>query len=344
MTAPLSGLAARHPGLAAATRPGLSRRLLTFPALTFHPFTALPSLLAPGDLVVVNDAATLPASLSGTVRGLPIELRLSGQRPDGAWEAVAFGAGDWHVDTDLRPPPPALIVGDTISFDALTAAVVEVSHPRRPVVTFAASTAGFWQNLYQSGRPVQYRHLDVPLDVWDVQTAYAGPPWAVEPPSAGLGLSVALIAEMRARGIDVAAVTEAAGLSATGDAALDAALPFPERYLVPARTWELVTRARARGTRVVAVGTSVVRALETVARTGLLAGVTDLHLSATNPVRVVTGLLTGVHAPGTSHHALLDAVLAGNALAPDGFRALGDRAARLGLRDHEFGDSVLILG
>ncbi|MES2642288.1 MAG: S-adenosylmethionine:tRNA ribosyltransferase-isomerase [Myxococcota bacterium] len=334
MTAPLSGLAA-------ATRPGLSRRLLTFPALTLHPFAALPGLLAPGDLVVVNDAATLPASLSGTMRGLPIELRLSGQRADGAWETVAFGAGDWHVDTDRRGAPPELVVGDHVRVGALIAEVVEVPHPRRPVVVFDGG-GDFWHALYQFGRPVQYRHLDDTLDIWDVQTAYAGPPWAVEPPSAGLGLTVALIAALRARGVEVAALTEAAGLSATGDAELDAALPFPERYAVPARTWELVERAR--GARVVAVGTSVVRALETVARSGVLAGVTDLHLSATNPVRVVTGLVTGVHAPGTSHHALLDAVLVGNNLPREGLRALGDRAATLGLRDHEFGDGVVILG
>ncbi|MDP2308025.1 MAG: S-adenosylmethionine:tRNA ribosyltransferase-isomerase [Pseudomonadota bacterium] len=335
MTAPL-------PSLVAANRPGLARRLLTFPALELHPFGALPRLLAPGDLLVVNDAATLPASLSGTVRGLPIELRLSGQRPDGAWETVAFGRGDWHVDTDLRAPPPALVVGDKVALGALTAVVLEVSHPRRPVVVLDAGAAAFWHALYQSGRPVQYRHLDDTLDVWDVQTPYAGPPWAVEPPSAGLGLTITLIGELRARGIEVVSLTEAAGLSATGDPDLDAALPFPERYAVPAATWEAVERARAG--KVIAVGTSVVRALETVARTGVLAGVTDLHLSAANPVRVVGGLVTGVHAPGTSHHALLDAVLVGNGLDRAGLRALGERAAILGLRDHEFGDGVLMRG
>ncbi|MDP2316681.1 MAG: S-adenosylmethionine:tRNA ribosyltransferase-isomerase [Pseudomonadota bacterium] len=335
--------------LRAADRPGLPRRLLTFPALTLHPFAALPSLLAPGDLVVVNDAATLPASLTGTVRGAPIELRLSGQRPDGAWEAVRFGAGDWHVDTDLRDPPPAVLPGDRLAFATLTAVVVAVPHPRRVVVRFDGPADTFWPALYREGHPVQYRHLAAALDVWDVQTPYAGPPWAVEPPSAGLALTVALIGALRARDVDVVALTEAAGLSATGDTDLDAALPFPERYAVPAATWSAVERTCARrhatGTgRVVAVGTSVVRALETVARTGVLAGVTDLHLGADNPVRVVHGLVSGVHAPGSSHHALLDAVLVGNGLDRAGLTTLGERAADLGLRDHELGDGVLILG
>ncbi len=320
--------------------PGHVRRLLAFPTSTVHPYADLPALLEPGDLVVVNDAATLPASLTGqTAAGEAIEVRLAGRRADGDWETVAFGAGDWRTDTDLRPNPPSLRTGDALRFGPLVATVVAVPHARRPTLRFVATDDDFWRLLYAVGRPVQYRHLPAALDVWDVQTPFSGPPWAVEPPSAGLALTLDVLAGLRARGVDVATITEAAGLSATGDAALDAALPFAERYAVPAATWAKVQACRGR---VIAVGTSVVRALETVARTGELAGWTTLKLSAANLVRVVSGLVSGVHAPGTSHLGLIEAMLAGNGL-PE-WSEMGEEAAALGLRDHEFGDGVLILG
>ena len=352
MTTPLSGRPSRRGSraLRPARSPGHVRRLLTFPERALHRFEDLPDRLAPGDLLVVNDAATIPASLHGfSPAGLPLELRLSGQNLDGTWSAVALGAGDWRTDTDLRPAPPALSVGDQVRFVApgpagagtLRAVIVQLADDRRPVLRFSAPEAELWSLLYRFGRPVQYRHLAVALDVWDVQLRFAGPPLAVEPPSGGLGLTLGLLGRLRARGVQVCAISEAAGLSATGDPTLDASLPFPERYIVPASTWAAVSDTRARGGRVVAVGTSVVRALESVARTGRLDGVTALKLAALNPVQVVDGLLSGVHAPGTSHYALLDAVLVGNGLPP--WADLGESAAALDLHDHEFGDAVLIL-
>lgn len=349
-------MTAPHPTLTPASGPGHHRRLLTFPDGELHPFEALPTLLAPGDLVVVNDAATLPASLAGhTQGGEPIEIRLSGRSGD-SWETIAFGPGDWRMDTDLRPAPPDLHVGDVLYFQnapqaphpdrahlcqELHALVVALPHPRRPVLKFLSDEDHFWRLLYAIGRPVQYRHLATDLDIWDAQTRYGGPPWAVEPPSAGMGLTTGTIAAMRAHDIAVASLTEAAGLSATADPALDASLPFPERYTVPPATWAQVQARIGTRQRLVAVGTSVVRALETVARTGALSGVTSLRLSASNPTRVVNGLLSGVHADGTSHRDLLDAVLLGNGLPA--WPEMHRRAAALGLRDHEFGDGVLLL-
>jgi S-adenosylmethionine:tRNA ribosyltransferase-isomerase len=383
-------MTARHSALTPATGPGHHRRLLTFPAGELHPFEALPRLLAPGDLIVVNDAATLPASLAGhTQGGAPIEIRLSGRSGD-TWETIAFGPGDWRTDTDLRPAPPDLHVGDVLHFHRvpkppypdreqnvpdppypdreqnvpdppypdreqnvpdppypdrehadLAARIVALPHPRRPVLKFLVDEGDFWRLLYAVGRPVQYQHLATDLDIWDAQTRYAGPPWAVEPPSAGMGLTTGTMAELRAHGIAVASITEAAGLSATGDAALDASLPFPERYAVPPATWHQVQARIGTRQRVVAVGTSVVRALETVGRTGVLTGVTSLRLSASNPTQVVDGLLSGVHADGTSHRDLIDAVLLGNGLPA--WPEMRRRAATLGLRDHEFGDGVLLL-
>ena len=141
----------------------------------------------------------------------------------------------------------------------------------------------------------------------------------------------------------VASVTHAAGLSSTGDAALDAALPLPERFEVPKATVEAIARARAAGGRIVAVGTSVARALEgaAVQHGGVLVaatGETDLLLGPGYRPSIVDGLLTGVHERSASHYALLQAFAPGDLLA----RA-SDHAEQSGYLSHEFGDSWLVL-
>lgn len=305
----------------------------------------LPSLLAPGDLMVLNDAATIPASLFGRLRGRPIELRLAGERDDGDWDAVLFGEGDWRTRTEHRPAAPDAHPGEVLSLgdsDDFSATVIAVSPRFSRLLTVRLNVTGdaMWQRLYRHGRPVQYAHVREALPLWHVQTPYAARPWAVEMPSAGRALRPSLLAALRAREISLATITHAAGLSATGDDALDAALPLPERYEVSLRTVEAVRACRARGGRVIAVGTSVVRALESAARDGELRaaqGVTDLILGAASTLRVVDGVLTGLHEPGTSHHALLGAFVTPALLE----RSL-EEAAREGYLLHEFGDSALV--
>jgi S-adenosylmethionine:tRNA ribosyltransferase-isomerase len=306
----------------------------------------LPWRLEPGDLLVVNDAATLPASLSARgPGGEAIEVRLAGQGDDGLWSAVLFGAGDWRQRTEDRPAPAPIARGDRLAFgQELTARVRGVSDrsPRLVDLRFDAEGPALWSALYRLGRPVQYSYLAGAVPLGAVQTPYASRPWAVELPSAGRPLGVGLLIELRRRGIAMARVTHAAGLSATGDAALDAALPLPERFDVPAETVEAVRRTRARGGRVVAAGTTVVRALEgSAAASGELVagpGITDLVVSAGYPLRVVDGLLTGLHEPGSSHYRLLEA-FAPEALLERAFR----HAEGAGYLAHEFGDSSLIL-
>jgi S-adenosylmethionine:tRNA ribosyltransferase-isomerase len=333
----------------------------------------LRSLLRAGDLVVVNDAATLPASLRGWSRHGPLELRLAGppssswsggdgravaladaSRPESfsaaGWPAVLFGPGSWRERTEDRRPPPVLGEGEWIELGepgaggGLRARVVSVSSlsPRLVGVRFDRDGASLWAALFRVGRPVQYSYLRGALPLWHAQTAFAGRPVAAEMPSAGRPLRVAQLQSLRAGGVRLAWVTHAAGLSSTGDPALDAALPLPERSELPSETVDAVARARASGGRVVAVGTSVVRALEAAWREGeLRAGerVTDLRIGPGFTPRVVSGLLTGLHVPGESHFELLQA------LAP---RALLEAAARhaasRGYLGHEFGDACLILG
>jgi S-adenosylmethionine:tRNA ribosyltransferase-isomerase len=307
----------------------------------------LPRELRRGDLVVLNDAATLPASLGGRgPAGEDIEVRLAGLAQAGDWWAVLFGAGDWRTRTEDRPPPPLLAVGDRVFLGGdLTAEVrrVDDRSPRLVSLVFDRAGAALWSALYRHGRPIQYSHVRAPLALWHVQTGYAGRPWAAELPSAGRPLTAAALLDLRRRGVGLATVTHAAGLSSTGDAALDARLPLPERFDVPARTVTAVADARARGGRVVAVGTSAVRALEgQAARNGgrLRAGTgtTDIVIGASHVLRVVDGLLTGLHEPGSSHFELL------RAFAPEALlREALAHAESLGYLGHEFGDSSLVL-
>lgn len=305
----------------------------------------LATWLEPGDLLVVNDAGTLPASLSArTADGAPLEVRLAAERAPGVWEAVLFGDGDWRERTEDRPAPPRLGPGSLLVFaGGLRARVVAFSKisPRLVQLRFEQDADAFWSGLFREGRPVQYSHLTGRLELWDTQTAYAARPWAVEAPSAGLPLTNGLLAELRRLGVAIAPVTHAAGLSATGDPALDAALPLPERYEVGERAVTAVVAARSRGGRVVAAGTSVVRALESATGPrGLEArsGVTRLRLGPSHRLRSVDGLLTGLHEPGTSHFELLRAFLP--ALALETAHAHAEARGYLG---HEFGDAMLVL-
>lgn len=321
----------------------------------------LAELLSAGDLLVVNDAATLPASLLGRDDlGRPVEARLAaladapagdGPRDQGlSFFAVLFGAGDWHQRTEDRPPPPVLPVGAGLRFGAsgaLRAEIVAVSplSPRLVRLRFRPSGGGdddVWARLYRQGRPVQYSYLAHELPLFAVQTVYAARPWAFEMPSAGRPLSWETLLALRRKGVGWASLTHAAGLSSTGDATLDAALPLPERFDIPAATVDAIGATHARGGRVIAVGTTVVRALEGAFQlAGALRagpGTTDLRIGAGFRLRVVDGLLSGTHAPGESHFDLMRAFASEQVLA----RAAA-RAEEAGFSTHELGDAMLIL-
>lgn len=317
----------------------------------------LPALLRAGDLLVVNDAATLPASLRARVAGgAPLELRLTGGLVGPLARAVLFDADDWRTPTERRRAPPRLAVGDRLLFEApgpaghvpndpsgLRAELVAVDPRAARLVTlrFDRGDAALWSALYRLGRPIQYSYLREPLALWSVQTGFAARPWAAEMPSAGRPLSWETLLGLRRAGVELAALTHAAGLSSTGDPRLDALLPLPERYELPAATVAAIARARARGGRVIAVGTTVVRALEGSAhehgapRAG--PGETDLVLGADFVPRVVDGLLTGMHDPGASHFQLLRAFAGAPVLL-----AAWRHASAAGYLQHEFGDATLL--
>ena len=313
------------------------------------PRTAFVEFLRPGDLVIANDAATLPASLQGVhvETGAAIEVRLVGRpslKPEDVtrFSAVVFGEGDYRTRTEDRPPPPPFAAGDHLTLGPLHATVERLlGHSRLLSLLFEGAPDEVWAGLARHGRPIQYAHLKTPLALWDVWTRIAGPPVAFEPPSAGFALDWHALAAMRERGVEFATITHAAGISSTGDDELDHLLPFDEPYSIPAATAQAVRRAKERGRRVVAVGTSVVRALEHAAtgdgqvRAG--EGLATQHIGPASRLRVVDAILSGTHEPGTSHYELLRAFLDDATL-----RRTSEELDAGGYRTHEFGDSVLI--
>jgi S-adenosylmethionine:tRNA ribosyltransferase-isomerase len=338
------------PATAAVQRPA-DARLLEIRAggtLHHHPRSALPALLRRGDLLVANDAATLPASLHGVHQpsGAAIEVRLAG-RPTLAvdavrdFSAVVFGAGDHRTRTEDRPPPPPMQPDDVLELGPLKARVRWLlGHPRLAVLRFDGTPAAVWAGLARHGKPVQYAHLREPLALWDSWTRIAALPVAFEPPSAGFLLDWRLLDALRERGIGFATLTHAAGLSSTGDPALDARLPLAEPYRLGSSAVQAMARTTAAGGRIVALGTTVARALEHAASLGpLRAGeaLADNRLGPGSMLRVVDGLVSGTHERGTSHHALLQA------FAPAATIERMDRALEdSGYRGHEYGDSVLL--
>ncbi|HJQ71537.1 MAG TPA: S-adenosylmethionine:tRNA ribosyltransferase-isomerase [Blastocatellia bacterium] len=301
---------------------------------------SLPDHLRPGDLVVVNDAATLPASLHGRdSRDNQLEVRLSAQMGESVWQAVLFGAGDWRTPTEQRPAPPLFKAGEELIFSGgFRARVLRESElsSRLLDLEFNSSGAELWRDIYLHGRPVQYSYMNDELKLWSVQNVYGGRPWAVEMASAGHALDWQLILKLMKKGIQIASLTHGAGLSSTGDAGIDRALPLVEKFEIPSFTMEAIKAARAGGGRVVAVGTSVVRALES-ASLGL-SGVTNLKIGRGHKLRLVDALLTGTHEVSESHYQLLGAFLPETALS-----RISRHLEEHDYLTHEFGDSCLII-
>jgi len=317
--------------------------------VTHAPRSTLVAFLKRGDLVIANDAATIPASLRGRhlPSGAEIEVRLAARWSLAAadvheFTAIVFGAGDFHLRTEDRPFPPPLAPGDRLELGPLSATIeLLLDHPRLVSLRFSGSADEVWAGLARHGRPIQYAHVPGPLALWDVWTPIAGLPAAFEPPSAGFVLDWGSIRAMRARGIGFATVTLAAGISSTGDAELDRRLPLDEPYRIPTTTAAAIQEVRRSRGRIIAIGTTVVRALEHAAgRDGAVHpgdGIANQRLGPASTLRVVDAILSGTHEPDSSHYQLLrafadDATLACASAALEAFE----------YRTHEFGDSVLI--
>ena len=339
-------IAASHP----VQRPGDARLLFINAQGSLHhaPRRDFLKYLRPGDLVIANDAATLPGSLQGIhlPSGRPIEIRLAGRRTVAQddvreFSAIVFGEGDFRTRTENRPAPPLLNAGDTLQLGPLSAVIDRLlDHPRLIALRFEGSTDAIWAGIARHGRPIQYAHVSAPLDLWDVWTPIAGAPVAFEPPSAGFALDWGTLAALHEHGIGFATLTHAAGISSTGDAELDRRLPFDEPYRISVPAAAAIARTRRSGGRIVAIGTTVVRALEDAVRHGRVRpgdGLATGRIGSATRLRVVDAILSGTHEPGSSHYELLRAFTLDTTL---------EKATRElvlhGYRTHEFGDSVLL--
>jgi S-adenosylmethionine:tRNA ribosyltransferase-isomerase len=319
-------------------------------AVSHHRFHQLPQLLGPGDLLVVNDSRTLPASLLGrTAAGVQLEIRLAARAGE-RWAALPLGVpGDGRdpalVPTDARPPAPPLPPGERLSFaGGLGATVLGRHEEAAPLVWLAFDADGerLAEALHRAGRPVRYAYVPQPWPLHHYQTLFAASPGSAEMASAGRPFTLQTLRSLRERGIALATISLHAGLSTYGDPGTDRRFVPAEPYQVPAATAAAVAACRAAGGRVVAVGTTVVRALETAAGDdgGVVAGagVTRLRIGPGHRLRAVGGLLTGLHEPEASHLDLLGAFV-----DPPALERAYDAALAAGYLWHEFGDVCLVL-
>jgi S-adenosylmethionine:tRNA ribosyltransferase-isomerase len=216
-----------------------------------------------------------------------------------------------------------------------------LGHPRLVALRFDGTPDTIWAGLAHHGRPIQYAHIPEALALWDVWTPIAGPPVAFESPSAGFTLDWRTVAGLRNGGVAFATLTHAAGISSTGSVELDRRLPFDEPYHIPPATAVTIARVRARRGRIVAIGTTVVRALEHAARYDgrVRAGeaLATQRIGSATRLRVVDAIFTGIHEPGTSHYELLRAFTDEETL-----ERVNEELEARDYRTHEFGDSVLL--
>jgi S-adenosylmethionine:tRNA ribosyltransferase-isomerase len=301
-------------------------------------FADLGDHLRPGDLLVVNNSATLPAAVDGRRAGRPIAVHFSTARAEKAWVVELRPAVDaaGHL-ADILP-------GERIDLPGGAALVIASSYPKPGIEGARLWTArvilegDMGPYLGRYGRPIRYSYVPRPWPLRYYQTVFARHPGSAEMPSAARPFSTELVTDLVAAGVAIAPITLHAGVSS----AEAGEPPTPEPFCVPAATARMVNSVRAAGGRVIAVGTTVTRALESAANAGGVVrqavGWTDLVLGPGRPCRVVDGLITGWHDAGASHLLLLEAV-AGQDLVAAAYR----EAVRHGYLWHEFGDSALLL-
>ena len=305
-------------------------------------FRDLPEYLAPGDVLVINTSGTLKAALAARrADGTPLELHVSTRLPTGLWvvelrQCAAGGTEAFYSAT----------AGETIELPAGARALLHAPASR---ATLAEGRVRLWlaqmtlpepalDYLDHYGFPIRYSYVTAPWPASYYQTVYATEPGSAEMPSAGRAFTPEVLTRLMARGVTVAPLVLHTGVASPEDYEP----PYEEYYRVPAATARLVNSARQAGQRIVAVGTTVVRALESVAGPDGTAqageGWTDLVITPARGLLTVSGLLTGLHEPRASHLAMLAALADYEHLRPAYAEAL-----RQGYLWHEFGDLHLIV-
>ncbi|HEV2637284.1 MAG TPA: S-adenosylmethionine:tRNA ribosyltransferase-isomerase [Actinocrinis sp.] len=301
----------------------------------------LPKVLRPGDLLVVNNSTTLPAALTGTLPdGTRVAVHVSAAAPDERGEYLVelrriTGTSTGYYG-DQSPAHPDLVIA--LPGDAR----MKLSSRFTKRLWYARFASGSDERLVpyllRHGKPIRYSYVDRDWPLADYQTVFATEPGSSEMPSAARPFTAELVARLVSRGVLIAPIT-----LHTGVASPEAhETPYAERFIVPQSTAALVNHVRATGGRVIAIGTTAVRALESAVddrgRARAADGWTDLVITPERGVRLVDGLLTGWHEPEASHLLMLEAVAG---------RPLLDLCYAEALRErylwHEFGDVNLLL-
>src|SRR5258706_6890583 len=316
-------------------------RLLVLPRNADQPvvhtqFAEIGKYLRAGDLLVVNNSRTLPALLQAhDETGAPVEVRLAQRRTESQGDALLLD-GRTHIGRS----------GMRLDFGHDLTAEVVASNPDLPFlwqVQFNICCKELLNLIYRVGVPIRYSYVAeaLPLDLY--QTVYAGAPGSVEMVSAGRPFSWELLLSLERQGVKLATISLHTGISSTRDDAIDATYPnYAEEYDLPEATVQAINNCHQAQGRVIAVGTTVVRTLETVAaqQHGLNSahGWTRLHIAAGHHLRLVDGLLTRMHEPESSHLDLFSGFV-----QPERLKAVYLQAIERQYLWHEFGDMNLIV-
>src|SRR5262245_988380 len=301
----------------------------------------LDRFLNPGDLLVFNSSRTLPASLQGCAApaGPCMEARLAEHLPDDAWLALL-------VCQNGDPAGCGLRAGMKIGFGLELEAVVEGrdnSIPRLWKLRFSKSGTELIDLFYRIGRPIRYEHVSAPWNLDAYQTVFAREPGSAEMPSAGRGFTWRLLFDLKRRRIERTYITLHAGLSFYSDEPCEPTGPASEEeFFISDLAAQKIQRTRVAGGKIVAVGTTVVRALESAADSAgcLRPGhrYTRLRIDSSHALRVADGLITGFHEPEASHLDLLTAFMPAAKI-----QRIYQEAVQAQYLWHEFGDLNLIL-
>jgi S-adenosylmethionine:tRNA ribosyltransferase-isomerase len=296
-------------------------------SVSHHRFGDLPGLLMPGDLLVVNNSGTLPSAVPVSHE---LVVHFSTAMPDGTWLVeLRFGNGAATV------PYRGGAAGDRLVLPG--GALLRLVSRFTGRLWRAKLSTAVVPYLLRHGRPIRYSYVRHAWPIEAYQTVFATTPGSAEMPSAGRPFSPEVVTRLVSRGVTVAPITLHTGVSSLEDNED----PYPEPYDVPPATARLVELTREHGGRVIAIGTTVVRALETAALAGEMVPASGWTTHVVTPeagLHAVDGLLTGLHEPRSSHLRML-AAFAGEDLLSDCY----DEAAEHGYRWHEFGDVHLLL-
>lgn len=291
-------------------------------------FSHLADYLHPGDMIILNNSRTIPASLKAKlIRGQSenVEVRLAKRLSQDTWEALIL--------------TNSIQLGDSLLFSSDLFATVIKEKEDSPIKTIQFSKKGteLFNTIYSIGEPIRYEYIEQPWSLDYYQTVFASHPGSVEMPSAGRAFSWELLFDLKQRGIQIEFLQLHTGLSYLEERNLKPEENF-EEYHISEVTMKKIQKTKLSGKRIIAVGTTVVRAIESAARSGTLSGWTNLYIHPNTPLQLVDGIITGFHEPKASHLDMLTAFVSEHSLL-QAYR----EAIQSSYLWHEFGDINLIL-